>query len=147
MITAFALSTEGVPLGPVCQAMWRRPTKRATNRRPAKKRPVDKKETKHWVEAVATTKERMSPGHTPITYLVDREGDSAAMLCALLATKEEFIVRGNWDRMAEATDGRYTGKSSGGPTGTNTISRGLAKVRAAADAIAAFIAKDDDENG
>ena len=106
VITALALSAEGVPLGPVCQVIWRRPTKRPTNRRPAKKRPVDKKETKHWLEAVATTKVRMSPGHTPITYLVDREGDSAAMLCALLATKEEFIVRGNWDRMAEATDGR-----------------------------------------
>ena len=43
--------------------------------------------------------------------------------------------------------GGYTGKSSGGPPGTITISRGLAKVRAAADAIAAFLAKDDDENG
>jgi len=43
--------------------------------------------------------------------------------------------------------GGYTGKSSGGPPGTITISRGLAKVRAAADAIAALLAEDDDENG
>ena len=43
--------------------------------------------------------------------------------------------------------GGYTGKSSGGPPGTITISRGLAKVRAAADAIAAFLANDDGENG
>jgi len=106
VITALALSQDGVPLGPLCQVMWRRPAERPTNRRPAKKRPVDKKETKHWLEAVATSKERMSRGDTRITYLVDREGDSAAMLCALVATKEEFIVRGNWDRTVEGADGR-----------------------------------------
>ena len=43
--------------------------------------------------------------------------------------------------------GSDTGKSSGGPPETITISRGLAKVRAAADAIAAFLANDDGENG
>ena len=48
-------------------------------------------------------------------------------------------------RLAEL--GGYTGKSSGGPPGTITISRGLAKLRSAADAIAAFLAADDEENG
>jgi hypothetical protein len=43
--------------------------------------------------------------------------------------------------------GGYTGKSSGGPPGTITISRSLAKVGAAADAIAAFLVKHDDEIG
>ena len=43
--------------------------------------------------------------------------------------------------------GRYTEKSSGGPPGTITISRGLAKLRAGADAIPAFLAADDEENG
>lgn len=43
--------------------------------------------------------------------------------------------------------GGYTGKSSGGPPGTITISRGLAKLRSAADAIAAFLAADDEKNG
>jgi hypothetical protein len=43
--------------------------------------------------------------------------------------------------------GGYTGKSSGGPPGAVTIARGLFKLRAAADAIAAFLAKDDAENG
>ena len=37
--------------------------------------------------------------------------------------------------------GGYTGQSSGGPPGT------LAKLRADADAIAAFLAADDEENG
>ena len=43
--------------------------------------------------------------------------------------------------------GGYTGKPSGGPPGTITFSRGLAKLRSAADAIAAFLAADDEENG
>ena len=39
------------------------------------------------------------PGAPGITFLVDREGDSAAMLGTLVATKHDFIVRGNWDRL------------------------------------------------
>jgi len=108
VISALALSAAGVPIGPVRQVMWRRPVHRPTNRRPAKKRPVDKKETQHWLEAVTSSQARIAgaSARTRITFLVDREGDSAAMLCTLLGTGEEFIVRGNWDRTVEARDGR-----------------------------------------
>ena len=42
--------------------------------------------------------------------------------------------------------GGYTGKSSGGPPGTVTLSRGVTKLCDAADAIAAFLAADHEEN-
>lgn len=108
VITALALTSKGVPIGPVRQVMWRRPAQRPTNRRPAKKRPVDKKETQHWLEAVTASKARLAgpSAATRITYLVDREGDSAAMLSTLLDTEEGFIVRGNWDRTVEDREGR-----------------------------------------
>lgn len=108
VITALALTASGVPIGPVRQVMWRRPAQRPTNRRPAKKRPVDKKETQHWLDAVTASKARLaaSSADTRITYLVDREGDSAAMLSTLFGTAEEFVVRGNWDRTVEGRDGR-----------------------------------------
>jgi hypothetical protein len=108
VISALALTADGVPLGLLRQVFWRRPVRRPTNRRPANKRPIDKKETRHWLDAVTTSAERIAavPGAPRITFLVDREGDSASMLCTLIATKQDFIVRGNWDRTVRAEDGR-----------------------------------------
>ena len=108
VITALAISDGGVPIGVLRQVTWRRPAKRPTNRRAAKKRPVAKKETRHWLDAVKDTAERMAATATKtrMTYLVDREGDSAAMLTTLVATEHDFIVRGNWDREVAAEDGR-----------------------------------------
>ena len=55
VISALALTTDGVPLGLLRQVFWRRPVQRPTNRRPAKKRPIEKKETRHWLDAVNTS--------------------------------------------------------------------------------------------
>ena len=108
VISALALSDGGVPIALLRQLMWRRPAQRPTNRRSARKRPVEKKETQHWLDAVQGAAERMrtAGSKTRMTYLVDREGDSAAMLTALVGTGHGFIVRGNWDREVTADDGR-----------------------------------------
>jgi hypothetical protein len=108
VITALALDSSGVPLGPLRQVMWRRPAQRPTNRRSAKKRPVSKKETRHWLDAITTSAQRTAAASADarLTFLVDREGDSAAILCTLVGTKQDFVVRGNWDRTVEAEDGR-----------------------------------------
>lgn len=108
VISALALSSAGVPLGLLRQVFWRRPVARPTNRRPAKKRPVAKKETRHWVDAIRTSAARIdaAPDAARITFLVDREGDSAAILSTLVRTGHDFIVRGNWDRSVQAEDGR-----------------------------------------
>ena len=108
VISALALSCDGVPLGLLRQVMWRRPVERPTNRRTAKNRPVAKKETRHWLDAITASAERVAavPDAARITYLVDREGDNAAILCTLVGTKQDFVVRGNWDRTVDAEDGR-----------------------------------------
>ena len=108
VITALGISDGGVPIGVLRQVTWRRPAERPTRRRSAKKRPVDKKETRHWLDAIKDSAERMAEtgSKTRITYLVDREGDSAAMLATLVGTEQGFIVRGNWDREVAAEDGR-----------------------------------------
>ena len=108
VITALAISDGGVPIGVLRQVAWRRPSQRPTNRRTANKRPVAKKETRHWLEAIKDSAARMAANgsKTRVTYLVDREGDSAAMLTTLVATGHGFIVRGNWDREVAAEDGR-----------------------------------------
>lgn len=108
VITSLAISQTGVPLGILRQVTWRRPVERPTNRRSAQKRPIAKKETRHWIDAVKSTSARMAAtaAATRITFLIDREGDSAAMLTTLAQSGHGFIVRGNWDREVEAEDGR-----------------------------------------
>lgn len=108
VISALAMSTAGVPIGLVRQVTWRRPVQKPSNRRAASKRPVSKKETRHWLEAVRSCAERIdaAANQTHITFVIDREGDSAAMLSTLANTRHGFIVRGNWDREITAADGR-----------------------------------------
>jgi hypothetical protein len=108
VISALAMSTAGVPIGLIRQVTWRRPVEKPTNRRPASKRPISKKETRHWLEAIRSSAERVdgAGASTHVTFVIDREGDSAAMLSTLATTKHGFIVRGNWDREIIADDGR-----------------------------------------
>ncbi len=108
VISALALSSSGVPIGLLRQVFWRRPVQRPTNRRPSSARSIEKKETKHWLDAVLTSAERIrsAAGAPGITFLIDREGDSAAMLSTLVGTGHGFIVRGNWDRTVAGDDGR-----------------------------------------
>lgn len=108
VISALAMTSSGVPLGLLRQVYWRRPVERPTNRRPARERPLDKKETKHWVDAVTTATSRVDAASnaTRITFLIDREGDSAAVLGALVGTGHDFVVRGNGSRTVESEDGR-----------------------------------------
>jgi hypothetical protein len=108
VISALAISRAGVPIGLVRQVTWRRPVDKPSNRRAASKRPISKKETRHWLEAVRSCAERIDAVAPPthITFVIDREGDSAAMLSTLATTRHGFIVRGNWDREVVADDGR-----------------------------------------
>jgi hypothetical protein len=108
VISALAMSTAGVPIGLIRQVTWRRPVEKPSNRRPASKRPISKKETRHWLEAVGSSAERIDAAgtQTHITFVIDREGDSAAMLSTLASIHHGFIVRGNWDREVAADDGR-----------------------------------------
>jgi hypothetical protein len=108
VISALAMSDAGVPIGLLRQVTWRRPVEKPSNRRPASKRPISKKETRHWLEAVRSSAERIDAvsAKTHITFVIDREGDSAAMLSTLAKTRHGFIVRGNWDREITAADGR-----------------------------------------
>jgi hypothetical protein len=108
VISALAMNSGGIPIGLLRQVFWRRPVHRPTNRRPSSERPIDKKETKHWLDAVVSSAERIrwAAGAPGITFLIDREGDSAAMLSTLVGTGHGFIVRGNWDRTVASEDGR-----------------------------------------
>ena len=108
VVTAYVLDRTGVPIGPLCQTYWRRPASKPTNRRRAAQRPVVRKETQRWLDTVETSATRLgmhAPG-TRATFLIDREGDSAAMLCKLARTSHDFVVRGHCNRGVVDPEGR-----------------------------------------
>jgi hypothetical protein len=95
VLSALALNACGVPLGLLRQVMWSRPRHRPKNRPSAHARPVAEKETRHWLDAIKTSASRVAVGtsKTKITYVLDRQGDCDAVLCALGATGHRFVVR------------------------------------------------------
>ena len=108
VVTAYAVECTGVPVGPLCQSFWRRPARKPPNRGSAAKRPVKRKETQRWLDTIECCVERLGKDapNTRATFLIDREGDSAAMLCTLARTDHDFVVRGHWDREVEDDGGR-----------------------------------------
>ena len=79
VMTAIAVSVAGTPLGPCGQVWWAR-----TERSPAKKhdrRPIEQKETIHWLEAVEQVRASLRHG-APTTkpwFQLDRGGDAWAV--------------------------------------------------------------------
>lgn len=138
VISAIALSPEGEPLGLCDQQQWMRPPKPKTQRRARGKpqakakqlqrkkrlasqkaranatRPVQQKETQHWIDAIVATQRRFDD-HAPGTqcwFQIDREGDAWPILRALSDCSREtlrpgdyFSVRSNWDRCLQQADG------------------------------------------
>jgi hypothetical protein len=131
-IGAVALSPAGEPLGVCAQRQWTRPppAKRPTKRRArreaaaakakrqaqAKKRwrtrqnrPVEQKETQHWIDVVQATKRRFTEHapQTPCWFQIDREADAWPTLKALLDERptDLFTVRAARERRVTKADG------------------------------------------
>jgi len=106
VINAYAVSSAGVPLGLTAQVWWaRRPLKR---RQDHQSRRIEKKETRHWVTAIERTclaATRLDIG-VRLCFLVDREGDGAHTLSALVASQHEFIVRSAHNRRLDTHGGK-----------------------------------------
>jgi hypothetical protein len=99
VMSAIAVSPEGVPLGVVGQAWWLRKGKASI---PHAKRKVQDKETRYWLEVQAQAQQALSeeaPGVEP-WFQCDREADSWPVL--LEAFRESFsrytTIRANRDR-------------------------------------------------
>lgn len=101
VVTAYAVDMAGVPLGVLWQEFWARRkrarprVKRAANRR----RAVREKETQRWLDVVSNA---ASHAAGKAWFLVDREGDSRAMLQTLTELGSRFTVRSSWDRLLVA---------------------------------------------
>lgn len=100
VMTAIAVSAEGVPLGVLGQAWWLRPEEKA--KAPHQKRKVDQKETRYWLEVPAQAQRALgaeAPGVEP-WFQLDREADSWPVLLEALAESPHryTTVRARGDR-------------------------------------------------
>jgi hypothetical protein len=98
VISALAVSAEGVTLGLTGQVWWVRSKRRPSKHRHDRK--TEQKEIRHWLAAMEQTREVMQ-SHAPNTrvwFQLDREGDAWPILQQADAGEQWFTVRGNHDR-------------------------------------------------
>ncbi len=106
VISALAVSAEGVTLGLAGQVWWARSKQRPKKHR--HDRPTEQKEIRHWPEAMEQAREAMR-SHAPNTRLwfqLDREGDAWPILQQADADEHWFTVRGNHDRRVILPSGK-----------------------------------------
>ena len=97
LLHAYVIDRRGVPSGVSSQIWWARPD---THIKQKQFRPLRKKETRHWLEAIDETAKRFeqhAKGTRP-WFLLDREGDCWPTLKRLVDGAELFTVRSCWDR-------------------------------------------------
>lgn len=72
--STLAISEEGVPLGLVEQQQWVRDAEGYGKKHQRKKKPLEEKESRFWVESLKSVQRRISPS-TRVLMIADRESD------------------------------------------------------------------------
>jgi transposase-like protein/transposase Tn5 family protein len=105
VIHAYAVSGDGTPLGVLNQQWWTRPARK--KRRDCQDRPLEEKETVHWVHAIGQATRALVVAGSRAWFQVDREGDRYWTLAALHRTGQRFTVRSTYaHRFVVDGDGR-----------------------------------------
>jgi len=94
VVHAYAVSADGVPLGVLNQHWWVRA--RGDKRYDCADRPLDGKETQHWVNAIGDAAMALDTVDTKPWFQVDREGDRYWTLKALQDSGGWFTVRSTY---------------------------------------------------
>lgn len=102
VLTAYAVSLTGVPVGILWQSYWARVKRvrleqKSTDNRCRK---VSAKETQRWLDVIQDAADH-TDAHR-LWFLVDREGDSRVILGTLAALGSRFTVRSSWNRLLVA---------------------------------------------
>lgn len=100
VITAYALTLAGVPLGVLWQQYWARPKRVRRRRNKAadnRARHVAEKETQRWLDVIEEAGRR-APAEK-LWFLIDREGDSRLLLQKLIDLRSRFTIRSSWNRL------------------------------------------------
>jgi len=107
VISAFAISPDGVPLGLVSQVWWARTEAKSQSAkdkaRRNRKRKVHEKETTHWLRAIESAADQADQADARLWFQLDREADNREMLLKLAEMTHRFTVRASWNRLLETT--------------------------------------------
>lgn len=105
VITAYALSMAGVPVGVLWQEFWarRKRTRRGVKSADNRRRRASDKETQRWLDVICRSASHVAAKKA--WFLVDREGDSRLMLQTLASLGSRFTVRSSWNRLLVAGQG------------------------------------------
>ena len=103
VIHAYAVSADGTPIGVLNQQWWARRAR--SKRRDCKERPLEEKETVHWVRAIDQATRALVLAGSRAWFQVDREGDRYWTLAALQLTGQWFTVRSTYGHRFVAADG------------------------------------------
>lgn len=114
VISAIGIAPDGTPLGLLAQTWWARKGKKRKKKKHASI-PVAQKETQRWLDTIERVDEQLIK-HAPETqgvFVIDREGDSWAVLGAIVERKRQFIIRAARDRtVLESDEGQLKNKSN-----------------------------------
>jgi hypothetical protein len=111
VISALAMTEDGVPVGLLSQTWWARPyaarrTLKQTKKDRMKKKPAEK-ETARWLETIERSAKRLQGEGRLGWFQLDREADAWPTLCALASSGHWFTVRASWDRRLATDDKQY----------------------------------------
>lgn len=104
--SALAVSESGVTLGLLDLLIWCRDPDQMGSRRQAKKRTIEEKESRRWLDAVravdAVIRRHVPEGRRPkIIFVFDREGDIHEAFDECLARGHSFVIRCQYNRRVE----------------------------------------------
>jgi hypothetical protein len=107
VITAMAVTSQGVPLGLCGQEYWAR-VRPSTKRAKRDRRKTEEKEIQHWLTVMQQVREVYSAeaGSTMPWFQIDREGDAWPILLQARQANQRLTVRASHDRRLETEGGR-----------------------------------------
>jgi hypothetical protein len=107
VVSALAVTRAGTPVGLCAQRYWTRPTRKRQRSR-SKYRPVEERETSHFVETIRDVVAAYEGSKCTPWMVIDRGGDATVILDELVRTKGLFTVRASWNRrLAEGIKQQY----------------------------------------
>jgi hypothetical protein len=102
LVDALAVQPNGAAAGWLALTFWARPdvdpSRAAKSEYELRKRPVEEKETQHWITSIKGARAALDERAVRGWFQIDREGDSHDLLSALRDTEHWWTVRGNVDR-------------------------------------------------
>lgn len=108
VISAMAVTSQGVPLGLCGQKYWVRVRPSTKGGRKHDRRTTEEKEIQNWLTVMQQVREVYSAeaGSTMPWFQIDREGDAWPILLQAQQTNQRLTVRASHDRRLETEDGR-----------------------------------------